>query len=147
MLKISVPRSLHLLSSMQAMKFPSHPWSKVASDIFHFEGDSYLLIVDYTCHFLIVRKLNSMTRKAIAHHMQSIFCEYGWLSTLVTDNGPCYTRKEIQTLMQSMSVHHLTSSPHYPQSNGVAEKYVGIIKNLFHKAKEDQSPLYSSYGI
>ena len=43
--------------------------------------------------------------------------------------------------MQVMSVNHLTSSPHYPQSNGLAEKYVGIIKTLFHKAKEEgQSP-------
>ena len=25
-----------------------HQWSKLASDIFYFEGDSYLLIVDYT---------------------------------------------------------------------------------------------------
>ena len=33
-----------------------HPWSKLASDIFHFEGDSYLLIVDYTSHFPIIRK-------------------------------------------------------------------------------------------
>ena len=82
-----------------------------------------------------------MTRKAIAHHMQSIFSEYGWPDTLVTDNGPCYTSKEFQILMQSISVNHLTSSPHYLQSNGLAEKFVGIIKNLFHKAKEEgQSP-------
>ena len=122
-------------------EIPIHPWSKLASDIVHFEGDSYLLIVDYTSHFPIVRKLNSMTRKAIAHHMQSIFSEYGWPNTLVMDNGLCYTSKEFQTLMQLMSVHHLTSSPHYPQINGLAEKYVGITKNLFHKAKEEgQSP-------
>ena len=73
--------------------------------------------------------------------MQSIFSKYGWPNTLVTDNGPCYTSKEFQILMQSMSVNHLTSSPHYLQSNGLAEKFVGIIKNLFHKAKEEgQSP-------
>ena len=122
-------------------EIPIHPWSKLTSDIFNFQDDSYLLIVDYTSHFPIIRKQNSMTGKAIAHHMQSIFSKYGWPNTLVTDNGPCYTSKKFQTLMQSMSVHHLTSSPHYPQSNGLAEKYVGIIKNLFHKAKEEgQSP-------
>ena len=122
-------------------EIPVHPWSKLASDIFYFEGDSYLLIVDYTSHFPIIRKLSSMTGKAVANHMQSIFSKYRWPDTLVTDNGPCYTSKEFQILLQSMSVNHLTSSPHYPQSNGLAEKYVGIIKNFFHKAKEEgQSP-------
>ena len=44
-------------------------------------------------------------------------------------------------LMQSMSVNHITICSHYPQSNGLAEKFVGIIKNLFRKAKEEgQSP-------
>ena len=120
---------------------PVHPWSKLASDIFYFEGDSYLLIVDYTSEFPIIRKLSSMTGRPIAHHMQTIFAEYGWPNTLVTDNGPCYTSKEFKMLMESMSINHITSSPHYPQSNGLTEKFVGIIKNLFHKAREEgQSP-------
>ena len=82
-----------------------------------------------------------MTSKAVAHHMQAIFAEYGWPDTLVTDNGPCYTSKEFQMLVKFMSVNHITSSPHYPQSNGLAEKFVGIIKNLFHKAKEEANSL------
>ena len=82
-----------------------------------------------------------MTGKAIAHHMQVIFAKYGWPNTLITDNGPCYTSKDFQMLMESMSVNHITSSPYYLQSNGLVEKFVGIIKNLFHKAKEEgQSP-------
>ena len=128
-------------------EIPIHPWSKLASDIFHFEGDSYLLIVDYTSCFPIIKKLNSMTRKAIAHHMQSTFSEYRWSGTLVTDIGPCYTSKEFHILMQSMSVNHLTSSPHFPPSNGLAEKYVGIIKNLFHKAKEEGHSPYTALMV
>ena len=77
-------------------EIPVHPWSKLASDIFYFEGDSYLLIVDYTSQFPIIRKLSSMTGNTIAHHMQGIFAKYGWPDTLVTDNGPCYTSKEFQ---------------------------------------------------
>ena len=29
-------------------EFPLHPWSKLASDIFYFEGHSYLPFADYT---------------------------------------------------------------------------------------------------
>ena len=29
-------------------EIPIHPWTKLATDIFHFEGESYLLLVDYT---------------------------------------------------------------------------------------------------
>ena len=88
-----------------------------------------------------------MTGKAIAHHMQSIFSKYGWPDTLVTDHGPCYTSKEFQLLMQSMSVNHLTSSSDYPQSNGLVEKFVGIVKNLFHKAKEEGQFTYTTLMV
>ena len=89
-----------------------------------------------------------MTGKAITHHIQAIFAKYRWPNALVTDNGLCYTSKEFQMLMQSMSVNHIISSPHYPQSNGIVEKFVGIIKNQFHKAKEEgQTPSHSPNGL
>ena len=36
---------------------------------------------------------------------------------------------------------------HYPQFNGLAEKYVQIVKNLFHKAKEEGKDLYQCLMI
>ena len=47
-------------------KIPIHPWTKLATDIFHFEGMSYLLLVDYTNHFPIVCRLNSMAAQHVS---------------------------------------------------------------------------------
>ena len=58
-------------------EIPLHPWTKLATDLFHFEGGSYLLIVDYTSRFLVVHKLSFMTGQCIANHCKQVFSEYG----------------------------------------------------------------------
>ena len=118
-------------------EIPLHPWTKLATDLFHFEGASYLLIVDYTSRFLVVCKLSSMTGQHVANQCKEIFSEYGWPETLISDNGPCYTVDTFTSEMNAYNVNHITSSPHYPQSKGFTEKYVQIVKSLFYKAKEE----------
>ena len=83
-----------------------------------------------------------MTGQHIASQFKLICSEYGWPETIVSDNGPCYTSEIFTNLMIEYNVNHITSSPHYPQSNGLAEKYVQIVKNLFYKAKEEGKDLY-----
>ena len=51
--------------------------------------------------------------------------------------------KPFKKLMKEYNVNHVTSSPHYPQSNGLAEKYIQIVKEpMFHKAKEEGQDLH-----
>ena len=78
-----------------------------------------------------------MTGLHVANHCKQIFSEYGWPETLISDYGPCYTLQVFTSVMQPYSVNHISSSPHYPQSNGLAEKYVQFVKSLFYKAKEE----------
>ena len=121
---------------------PLYPWTKLATDIFHFEGASYLLVVDYTSRFLVVCKHTSMTDQHIAIQCKLIFSKYGWPETLISDNGTCYTADMFTKLMREYSVNHITSSLHNPQSIGLVEKYVQIIMKLFYKAKEEGKDLF-----
>ena len=126
---------------------PIHPSTKIATEIYHFENKSYLHLIDYTSRFPIVCKLTSTTAQQVTSNMKLIFSEYGWPETIVSDNGPCYSAESFTKLMTEHSLNHITSSPHYPQSNGLAEKYVQIVQNLFCKAKEEGTDLYKSLMI
>ena len=56
---------------------------------------------------------------------------------LKSDNGPCYTSREFHDFLEFYKIHHITSSLHYPQSNGFAEALVGISKKLVEKSIKD----------
>ena len=88
-----------------------------------------------------------MTVQHVASQKKLVFSEYGWLETIITDNGPCYSAETFTKLMRDYSINHIISSPHYPQLNGLAEKYVQIMKNLFYKAQEEGADQYKSLMI
>ena len=68
--------------------------------------------------------------------MESVFAEQTPPETLITDNGKCYTGKEFKEFVKDWNIKHITSSPHYHEGNGLAEKYVNIIKNQLKKVKD-----------
>ena len=88
-----------------------------------------------------------MSAQHITEHFRLIFSEYGWPDTLVSDNGPCNVAETFTNLMKEYAVNHITSSPHYPQSNGLAEKFVKIVRNLFYKVKDEGTDIYKSLMI
>ena len=49
--------------------------------------------------------------------------------------------------MQEYNVNHINSLPHYPQSNGLAEKFAQIVKKLFHEAREEGRDLFKALMI
>ena len=104
-------------------------------------------MVDYTSKFPTVRELKSMSPQHVTEHFRLIFSEYGWTDTLVSDNRPCYVAETFTYLMKEYAVNHNTSSPHYPQSNGLAEKFVQIVKNFFYKAKDEGTDIYKCLMI
>ena len=56
---------------------------------------------------------------------------------LISDSGPQFASDEFQVFATNWDFEHHTSSPGYPQSNGLAENTVQTIKNILSKTKPD----------
>ena len=49
--------------------------------------------------------------------------------TIRNDNGPCFSSDAFRRFIEEWKIYHITSSPHYPESNGLAERLVRTIKS------------------
>ena len=121
---------------------PERPWEVVATDLFQWSGRDYLLMVDYYSRFIEVKLLENTSSSTVVHHTKSILARHGIPNVIVSDNGPQFTAKEYQKFTREWGVQHTTSSPYYPQSNGLVEKSVQIIKKMWNKACADKQDLY-----
>ena len=113
-----------------------HPWHTLGSDLFYFQRIDFLVIVDYFSKYLIIRKIPNSTSSAVIKELGLIFSEFGNPLVFRSDNGPCYLSQEFKFFMQNWLVEHRTSSPHYPQSNGLAESMVKVLNDRISKQRE-----------
>lgn len=121
---------------LRQTKFPDRPWKMLGTDLFHLKKDNYLLVVDYFSRYFEISKLKNTTSQSIVNHLKSIFARHGIPDTLVSEYGPQYSSSVCQTFSKDYGFRHQTSSPHYPQGNGEAERAVQTVKRLIRNATD-----------
>ena len=114
---------------------PDYPWQVIGSDLFQLNGEHYLIMVDYFSSFLEVLKMTSTVSSKVIDVLKRVFARYGIPEVFRSDNGPQYSSDEFAKFMESLHIRHITSSPHYPQSNGQSERMVQTIKRLLKRSK------------
>lgn len=118
-------------------KIPNRRYAKVGTDILDFCGKYFLVVIDYFSHWLEILPLNDKTSKSVINAFQEIFCRFGLPEEIVADNNP-FNSFDCHTYYKSKDIIFTSSSPHYPRSNGMAEKAVHISKSILKKAHEDK---------
>ncbi|CAC5384740.1 unnamed protein product [Mytilus coruscus] len=124
--------------AMIESELPEKPWSKVAADIFHLNGNDYILIVDYYSKWPEIHKLDNLTSKNTIAYLKSTFSRCGIPDIFYSVQ---FSSLEFKDFAKDYGFQHLTSSPTYAQSNGHAERTVQTIKSLLKKFKDPYKSL------
>ena len=110
-----------------------YPFQILHADLAQYGGVQFLIVIDQFSGWPTVRRLgrDAPTSKIIEEFMK-ISEQFGLPETIFSDGGPQFTSKEFEDFVKVLKIDHDTSSPHYPQSNGIAENGVKAMKRLLH---------------
>lgn len=135
-------RSANTKEPLLLHTIPERPWQGVGTDLFAWNAQNYIVIVDYHSRYFEMERLHSCTATAVITKLKAAFARHGIPERVISDNGPCYSADEYHRFAELWDFKHITTSPRYPQSNGLAEKTVQTAKRILGKAKADDKDYY-----
>ena len=75
-------------------KLPERPWQKVATDLFKWKGQEFVLVVHYFSRYCGIGVLRKWTSQEVISHLKAIFARHGIPETVNSYNGPQYQNDE-----------------------------------------------------
>ena len=120
---------------------PPRAWHTIGTDLFTLEGSEYLVVADYYSKYPFVRQIprGQVNSHTVTKMLRQIFSEQGIPKVVRSDNGPHYSGQAFQDFARELGFQHVTSSPHYPRSNGFIESQVKSVKAALRKAQTTHS--------
>jgi len=111
----------------------SYPFQVVHMDLASYSGHQFLITVDQFSGWPVVKHLGKdAPTSRITQCLLQMFEQFGLPENIFSDGGPQFTSFEFQEFCDKWQISHETSSPHHPQSNGIAENAVKAMKKLLH---------------
>lgn len=120
---------------------PDRPFQKIGVDICEYGAKSYLVVIDYFSKWLELVPIKFKHSGEIITKLKVIFATHGIPEKMIADNVP-FGSMQLREFAKDWNFTIITRSPEYPQSNGQAEKAVGIAKGIIKKSVEDKVDFY-----
>ena len=127
-----VSKSRKLEAGFSPWPDPESKMVRIHADHFTFRNHSILLLVDAFSEFIWAKTVPNLTEDTTMEILDDIFALFGKPKLLVADNGPGFGQRTTAMLM-ARGIHRASTIPDKPQSNGLAEWAVGLIKGTIKK--------------
>lgn len=127
---------------LQPHPVPVLPWSTVATDVFEWHGQQYMVLVDSYSGWFEIDLLRNTSSAAVITKLKRHFSVHGSPHTLINDNARYYTSQHFKEFAEQWDFVHVTSSTEYPQSNGPAERAVRSAKQLMERSHRDGTDVF-----
>ena len=119
--------------TMRSDPAPTFIFEEIGADYCEWKGH-HLVITDRLSGWSqVYSQASSPTTQSTISRFIDHFSMVGVPRSLRTDGGLQFASREFATFCQQWGVKHVMSTPHYPQSNGLAEAAVKTVKNLLKK--------------
>ena len=99
----------------------------VGVDLMQLGGKSYLVMVEKKSGYRFCTHLNKTSTKDVTSALEHWFFQFGIPSRLRSEGGPQF-RQEFTRWCKELGIRHELSSAFNPESNGLCERGVGVIK-------------------
>ena len=109
------------------------PWTLLEIDLFTCDDHTFLLVVDVTSRFPLVRILSNESTKSVIISLKGIYCNFRLPRKILSDNGPCFRSQEFIDFHAKLNVSVEKSSAYNHQSVGSIERMVQTIKQIMVK--------------
>ena len=99
-----------------AREIPLVPWTLLEMDLFILEDHTFLLVVDVTSHFPVVRILSNETSRVVINTLKGVYRDFGLPKRVLSDNGPCFKLQEFTNFHAKLSIKVEKLSPYNHRS-------------------------------
>ena len=114
-------------------ELPLVAWTLLKLDLFTCDNSTFLLIVDVTSRFPVVRILSSESTRSVLNVLKGVYCDFRLPRRVLTDNGPCFKSQEFNEFHAKFNISIEKSSAYNHQSVGSVERMVQTIKQIMIK--------------
>lgn len=97
---------VNLSEPLVSTPLPGRPWEMLGMDLFHLNGQTFILVVDYYSRFPEVVTLRSTTPQVVIDVIKSIFARHGIPQRVRSDNGPPFSSREFTSFAKSYGFDH-----------------------------------------